>query len=262
MNEKTRHQLMKQREILKGYHGSDVGWEESDETQGLTQPDLFLKKTEERIPLPSYNQIEIRPISITQLFENRKSTRVYEDEEMSLEQLSYLLWATQGIKKIVGRKKKAGFRTVPSAGCRHAFETYLIIHRVRGLKPGLYHYAALEHELECLTNEIDSDLLIEAVENQKFAAEAPVLFIWSAIPYRMEWRYVQKATKYLLIDAGYVCENLYLAAEAIGCGVCAIGAYNQDAMDELLFLSSGPSAEETYECAILAAAVGILKLSV
>ncbi|MCI7813047.1 MAG: SagB/ThcOx family dehydrogenase [Lachnospiraceae bacterium] len=257
MNEKTKHQLMRQRELLKGYHASDVGWEESDETQKFAQPPLFLDKGGEKISLPPYEQTALKSYSITQLFENRKSVRAYRDEDVTLDQLSYLLWATQGVKKIVGRQKKAGFRTVPSAGCRHAFETYLIINRVAGLKPGIYHYVASEHQIECLTQEIDHELLLEAVESQKFAAEAPVVFVWTAVPYRMEWRYVQKATKYLMVDAGYVCENLYLAAEAVGCGVCAIGAYNQDAMDELLFLPCGPSAEETYECAVLAASVGI-----
>ena len=63
----------------------------------------------------------------------------------------------------------------------------------------------------------------------------------------------------VLLDAGHLCENLYLTCEMLGCGACAIGAYNQEAADELLMLSPGPSGEKNYECTVYAAAVGIKK---
>jgi SagB-type dehydrogenase family enzyme len=63
-----------------------------------------------------------------------------------------------------------------------------------------------------------------------------VAFIWSCIPYRSEWRYNVAAHKTMLLDAGHLCQNLYLACEAVGCGTCAIGAYNQEAIDEFLGL--------------------------
>jgi nitroreductase len=40
--------------------------------------------------------------------------------------------------------------------------------------------------------------------------------------------------KLIALDAGHVCQNLYLAVEAIGAGTCAIDAYDQDKMDALL----------------------------
>jgi SagB-type dehydrogenase family enzyme len=58
--------------------------------------------------------------------------------------------------------------------------------------------------------------------------------MWSAIPYRMEWRYGLAAHKVILLDAGHVCQNLYLACEAIGAGTCAVAAYDQELMDKLL----------------------------
>ncbi len=259
MNEQTKYDLMKRREILKSYSVSDAGWEESDESQAIEQPDLFLEKADKRFILPPYEETPLCNFSFTELLKKRQSTRLYEDRDMTLAQLSYLLWATQGVQKVVGRKKKAGFRTVPSAGCRHAIETYLVINHVSGLQPGLYHYLPMTHELELLNGECDKKLVLEAVEGQKFAAEAPVLFLWTAVPYRMEWRYVQKAVKYVLLDAGHLCENLYLTCEMLGCGACAIGAYNQEAADELLMLSPRPSGEKNYECTVYAAAVGIKK---
>ena len=158
------------------------------------------------------------------------------------------------------------FRNVPSAGSRHPLETYLFINHVEEIEPGLYHYRPDLHLLEKLDCDGYSDEtsfqedLKHALCGQTFAATAPVLFVWSAIPYRCEWRYGLKAAKYILLDAGHTCENLYLAAENIGLGVCAVGAYDQDLLDELLGFLPGPSAEPEYECAVYAAAVGRVKM--
>jgi len=55
-----------------------------------------------------------------------------------------------------------------------------------------------------------------------------------APPHRMEWRYGLAAHKVIAIDAGHVCQNLYLACEAIGAATCAIAAYDQGEIDKLL----------------------------
>jgi SagB-type dehydrogenase family enzyme len=61
-----------------------------------------------------------------------------------------------------------------------------------------------------------------------------VTFIWTVIPSRTEWRYAEASYKVIALDAGHVCQNLYLACEAIGAGTCAIAAYNQDLSDSLV----------------------------
>jgi SagB-type dehydrogenase family enzyme len=76
--------------------------------------------------------------------------------------------------------------------------------------------------------------LVHAVLGQSFIANSAVVFVWTTVPYRMEWRYLQAAHRVILLDAGHVCQNLYLACEAIHAGTCAIAAYDQEAMDELL----------------------------
>jgi SagB-type dehydrogenase family enzyme len=50
----------------------------------------------------------------------------------------------------------------------------------------------------------------------------------------MEWRYDIAAHRVIAIDAGHVCQNLYLACEAIDSGTCAIAAFDQEKMDKLL----------------------------
>jgi SagB-type dehydrogenase family enzyme len=150
-----------------------------------------------------------------------------------MEELSFLLWATQGIQRLVG--ERASFRTVPSAGARHALESYVYAQRIEGPDRGLYRYLPVEHELvlECQDAALEKNLS-HAILGQDFIAEAAATFVWTAIPYRMEWRYGLAAHKAIALDAGHVCQNLYLACEAISAGTCAIAAYHQEKMDALL----------------------------
>jgi SagB-type dehydrogenase family enzyme len=124
---------------------------------------------------------------------------------------------------------------VPSAGGRHAFETYLCLCRVEGIEKGIYRYLPIEHELLLvkLSDKVGTDIARAAL-NQDFVAQAAVTFVWAAVPYRMEWRYGAASHKSIAIDAGHVCQNLYLACEAVGAACCAIAAYSQSALDTLL----------------------------
>ena len=124
-------------------------------------------------------------------------------------------------------------RTVPSGGSRHPFETYLAVMKVDGLAQGLYRYLAIEHKL-LLLNE-DPEIRAKISDGcADFAVESAVTFIWTAIPYRSEWRYGPLAAKLVAQDSGHMCQNLYLACTAIQAGTCAVGAYSQRKMDSLL----------------------------
>lgn len=262
MNDKTRYEIMKNRELLKAYHAKDAGAEETDQQQKLPSvPCLQEKKSTAVISLPTdYKALHITG-NLMELLESRESRRKYTGESLSLLELSFLLWSTQGVRRFAGHKNPVTFRNVPSAGSRHTFETYLFVNHVEGLKKAVYHYLPKEHELEVWDDRSDFDEeLTDALCGQQFAASAPVLFVWASVPYRMEWRYGLKAAKYLLIDAGHVCENLYLACEAIGCGTCAVGAYDQDRIDELLDFAPGPSADREYTCTVYMAPVGKIPL--
>ena len=142
-------------------------------------------------------------------------------------------------------------RTVPSAGARHAFETYLAVSRVDGLEPGLYRYLPFAGELAQLRVEPRIHLLARhAGLNQPCLGSAAVSFLWTAVAPRMEWRYDLAAHKVIAVDAGHVGQNLYLACEAIDCGACVIAAYDQEACDRLL----GVDGED--EFTVYLAAVG------
>jgi SagB-type dehydrogenase family enzyme len=211
----------------------------SDQMKELPQPPLQKEfdKNSENIDLIPIEKFKIINDNLIQNIENRKSHRQYNDELLTLEELSFLLWASQGVKSVYERNNKsyATFRTVPSAGSRHPFETYLLINNVTGLKRGLYRYLAIDHKLMFM-NEIEnqSEKIIDATLGQKFTGDAAVVFIWSCVAYRGEWRYNIAAHKAMLLDAGHICQNLYLACEGIGAGTCAIAAYDQEKVDRLI----------------------------
>jgi len=210
----------------------------SDQQKGLPQPPLEFappQGTREAVDLPAPATIQLGKMSLRQAVETRKSLRQYTDVPLSLQELSYLLWCTQGVKEIA--PGKATFRTVPSAGARHPFETVLLVNRVQGLDPGLYRFVASEHRVVNLNAESGiADRITEAAYKQAFVLKSAATFIWIADAVRTTWRYGQRGYRYMHLDAGHVCQNLYLAAESIGAGCCAIGAFTDEAMNELLGL--------------------------
>lgn len=210
---------------------------ETDQVKKIAPPPLELPcpTGAKQIELVPPDEIKIGNMPFIETVRRRKSRRKYTREPLSLEELSLLLWSTQGFQEMV-KNGLAARRTVPSGGCRHPFETYLLINRVDGIEPGLYRYLPLEHRL-CHLEPLDA---IHARLNDesygKFLDNSAVVFVWSVIPYRTEWRYSIISDKIIALDAGHVCQSLYLACEALGLGTCAYDGYDQDTVDRLLNL--------------------------
>jgi len=180
---------------------------------------------------------DVGKTSLLEAIGRRRSHRSFLDEPLTLGELSFLLWATQGIRQVLD--PGTALRTVPSAGARHALETYLGLSAVTDVPAGLYRYLPLEHAL--LPLEADPGIgtrLARAAFGQRFIASAAAVFVWTAVPYRMEWRYDRAAYKVIALDAGHAAQNLYLGCEAIGAGTCAVAAYDQDALDAVLGIDS------------------------
>lgn len=211
--------------------------DQSDQNQGLPQPPLELPPAEGMriIDLPDPKTAEAEPLDIRDAIDRRVSVRAYSGEALSLAELSHLLWCTQGVKQVTPRPST--LRTVPSAGARHCFETYVLVNRVEGLSPGLYRFLAGMHKLQevDLTGDI-AERVTKACLDQRIVLASAATFIWTAVAYRMMWRYGERGFRYMHLDAGHVCQNLYLSAEPIGCGVCAIAAFDDDALNQTLGL--------------------------
>lgn len=248
LNETLQKELIqKGRNFTKGERLSDpyAAEFESDQQRKLPQPPLVkaaVTPLESHIPLTKdFSSLDLKN-DIISLIRDRRSSRVYTQEKMSLEQLSFLLWATQGIKAIRG-KSYATLRTVPCGGARHQFETYLLIRNVGELKPGAYHYLPMEHALEFLHPVENIEAVItETLCGQSWAEKANVVFYWSMVAYRVEWRYGIYAHRPALMDAGHVGQNLYLACTAAGLGCCGIASFLHESCNKVFNLDG----EEEY----------------
>ncbi|HPD57352.1 MAG TPA: SagB/ThcOx family dehydrogenase [Smithellaceae bacterium] len=239
--------------FLKDIIRQQINFSQTDQSQGRPAPPpqkpcpAGVPKID--LPVGKNALIRLGKIPVGEAIAFRESVRDYKKDPLTLEELAALLWATQGVRCVIS--PETALRSVPSAGARHSFETYLIINCVQDLPAGLYRYLPFEERLAQL--KLDEQIGRKAAAacfGQNFIATSAVTFFWTAIPSRMEWRYDLAAHKVIAIDAGHVGQNLYLACQSIDAGCCAVAAYNQNACDELL----GVDGEEGFT--IYLAAVG------
>jgi SagB-type dehydrogenase family enzyme len=235
-------------------------WEKqgSDQLKGVKAPPCQKPYPADAplIDLVAPEKLGVGQISLIKAIRQRRSRREYTQEALNLEELSFLLWAAQGIEQEATQdfrqflSESVGIpvddiptllRTVPSGGACHPFENYLLVNRVDGLEPGIYRYLSIEHKLLFLYG---GAALHEKIDGKlpSMYMRSAVVFIWTAIPYRSEWRYTLVAPKMIAQESGHICQNLYLACEAIGAGTCAVGGYSQKQMDDLL----GVDGEEEF----------------
>lgn len=235
-------QMRPLREVLKSQEWESFAAMGTPQQRGVEPPPL------EKPAPPDAPQVALVPpaqftsgqMPLVQAIAKRRSRRAYKAAALTIEELSFLLWSCQGVEKVANNIR--AYRTVPSAGCRHPFETYVLVNRVDGLAPGLYRYLPVEHRLCLLRADEDVVAEIHVASEEQYVLESAVTFIWTVIPYRTEWRYLHHSHRVILMDIGHACQNLYLAAESIGCGTCALGAYDQARMDAAL----GVDGEEEF----------------
>jgi len=228
--------LEQARYFLRDHIRLEIDFSQTDQAQAVAPPPIEkpYPPDAKRVSLPEQSEWDhVGAIDLADAIAGRQSHRRYRPEPLHLDELAFLLWSTQGIRKQLGHG--TALRTVPSAGARHAFETYVCVLAVDTLNPGIYRYLPVENELVHVASPDHLKMrLVNATLGQSFVAGAAVTLAWTTIPYRMEWRYGLAAHKVIALDAGHVCQNLYLTCQAIGAGTCAIAAYDQNAMDQLL----------------------------
>jgi SagB-type dehydrogenase family enzyme len=197
-----------------------------------TQPSVYkMYPSAKRIALPEPRTEDGPGIWMT--IGRRRSVRAYNLDALTLDDLSQLLWASQGVTGLVAGHR---LRASPSAGALYPIETYVSVQRVEGLENGLYHYRVDTHELELLRPGDFSQDVRKGALDQAIAQRAAVVFIWSGVFFRSKWKYLQRAYRYIFLDAGHLAQNLALAAEALELGSCQIGAIYDDELNALLEL--------------------------
>lgn len=182
-----------------------------------------------RVPLPAPALENPRPT--LRAIEARRSIRAYTGPPMTRQELSTLLYSTDGINLERGGLQ---LRAAPSAGALYPIETYVLVHDVADLAPGLYHYAVRAHALEQLRVEDLRQTSVRLGLMQGFLGEGHVVIVLTAIFQRLRWRYRRRSYRYALLEAGHLGQNVYLAATAMGFGTCAVGAFLDGGLNDLL----------------------------
>lgn len=193
---------------------------------------LFLGETawaQERISLPQPKMTG--EMSVEEAIFRRRSIRTFQDEALTLSELSQVLFAAQGITE-----KTRGFRTAPSAGALYPLELYAVVGKVEGIAPGVYRYHPEEHAIERV---LEGDKRVELFRSalyQESIQEAPVTLVFTAIYERTTRRYGERGIRYVHMEAGHAAQNVYLEAQALGLGTVAIGAFQDEEVAQILRL--------------------------
>jgi SagB-type dehydrogenase family enzyme len=170
-------------------------------------------------------------LSAADAIATRRSVRDYSATPMTQQELSNLLFLTSGLS---ADKFGNPRRTAPSSGALYPIEVYPVVHNVEGIEPGVYHYAYREHGLELVRGGDMRKLVVEQGLGQEFLGQCGVVLFLTQILQRMRPKYQDRSYRYGLLEAGHLGENAYVAANAMGLGACGIGAYMDDAINEML----------------------------
>ncbi len=157
----------------------------------------------------------------------RESVRNFANEELSLEQISQLLWAAHG--RTLDAISSAT-RNAPSAGALHPLEIYIL------MKDGVYHHDVENHVLNEIMDEDKRLELADAALGQSSIKDAPMNVVITAVYERTTAKYGERAVRYVHLEAGHAAQNILLQATSMGLGGVPIGAFHDDEVKEVLSL--------------------------
>jgi SagB-type dehydrogenase family enzyme len=184
-------------------------------------------KTEKIIlPQPRYDS----KVSVEKALSNRRSIRSYKDQSITLKELSQLLWAAQG------KTEKLGGRTTPSAGAKYPLEVFVVVGKVEGLEQGIYRYDPEDHSVIGYKRGDLRENLTKAAIGQPCIKNAPVDIVITGVYSRTMEKYGERAYRYVHMEVGHACQNIYLQAEALNLGTVVIGSFHDENVAVLLNL--------------------------
>lgn len=207
---------------------------------GLTATYIFMRQTSEptpeltgvggiRLPEPSYWS----DVSVEEALSKRRSIRDYTDEALTLQEVSQLLWAAQGITD------PRGFRTAPSAGALYPLEVYVVVGDVENLAKSVYKYNPHEHELVKVVEGDKRADLAKAAVGQSWVEKAAIDIVITGVYERTTQKYGERGIRYVHIEVGHTAQNVCLQATAMGLGAVTVGAFYDDQVGKILNLLEG-----------------------
>lgn len=208
------------------------------------------------LPVPDLAARRSQDPPLAAVIEDRVTTRSFDDERpVTAEQLGELLYRTARTRgtQAVDAGEELLSRPYPSGGGIYELEIYPVVRSVAGLEPGVYHYDSFEHTLRPVAAAdapATSQLLRPAAATLAGGAEPQVLLVIAARGGRMMWTYQQIAYATILKNVGVLMQTIYLAATAMGLGVCAQGF-----SDTAAFIAA-TGVDERQECSVGSIIVG------
>ena len=201
-------------------------------SEGCAKPDAvptpsIEQETVIELPEPQYDS----DVSLEQTLLQRRSIRSYTGEPLTLQEVSQLLWAAQGVTS------PRGFRTAPSAGALYPLQVYLLAGDVQDLTEGVYHYRPDQHQLVKVIDGDKRTELCDAALMQSCVKDGAVVLVFTGVYERTISKYGDRGIRYVHIEVGHAAENLYLQATAMGLGMVTVGAFHDEQVAKLLNLS-------------------------
>ena len=185
------------------------------------------------IKLPNPKRIKIPEISVQKAVLSWEPVEFFSRSAMNLKELSFLLWCTQGVRKVSDRE--LFIRNVPSSGRRYPINTYFMAGEIEGLTTGLYQYIPSTHSIAAIREGSDLPFAMgTASMNFKMFTRAAVSFIWTATPYRSVWALGDRGYRSVFIEAGHICQSLIMASASIGYTVHPIDLFHDKMMIQLI----------------------------
>jgi SagB-type dehydrogenase family enzyme len=171
------------------------------------------------------------PMSLEETLLRRRSVRDFTTDSLTLAEVSQLLWAAQGVTDA------RGLRTAPSAGALYPLEVYLVVGRVEGVAPGLYHYTPSGHRWLCLRKGALQAELSQAALGQRSIERAPAVMVIGAVYERTAGKYGrERSARYVPMEAGHAAQNVCLQAVSLGKATVVVGAFTDDKVKRILSL--------------------------
>jgi SagB-type dehydrogenase family enzyme len=175
----------------------------------------------------------------------RRSVREYAEAELSLVEISQVLWAAQGFTQ--ERKDpprmwnpkyewQGGLRTAPSAGALYPLEVYVLAGKVEGLDKAVYKYQPKTHSLKKIMGGDKRSALSDAALKQSPIEKGAAVLVLTGVYERTSYKYGERAERYVHIEAGAVAENISLQSVALGLGTVLMGAFKDDEVKKALQL--------------------------
>ena len=158
----------------------------------------------------------------------RRTMRDYSAEELSIQEISMILWAGQGITD------EAGLRAAPSAGATYPIDLYVIPNRIENISCGIYRYVPGEHSLILVKEGEFSEEMYALSYGQAHVRDAATLVVFSATPERTTGKYGEKGMDFIFMEAGHIAQNMLLESVSLDLKAGPVGSFDKNGVDELL----------------------------